>query len=188
MQTWLVHMRRPGQLLRELGPAGALTFQLLLAGNVLSALVHPLFMAVLAYDLLAQPLRAFGAMPTAALVFAATLLFGYASTIVLDAIGLRRRGLLAHAWVLCLTPAYWFLLALAAWRAVFQLWRDPTHWEKTEHGLAKTSRIAGSRIAPLPGPYPPAAPVNPARVMADSNRAMQQLTRLAQHIEVALAR
>jgi cellulose synthase/poly-beta-1,6-N-acetylglucosamine synthase-like glycosyltransferase len=162
MQTWLVHMRRPGQLLRELGPAGALTFQLLLAGNVLSALVHPLFMALLAYYLLSlPPLRAFGDVPAAVLVYVATLLFGYASNIVLDAIGLRRRGLLSHAWVLCLTPVYWFLLALAAWRALFQLWRDPTHWEKTEHGLARTSRTAGSRIAPIPSPDPPLAPVVP---------------------------
>jgi cellulose synthase/poly-beta-1,6-N-acetylglucosamine synthase-like glycosyltransferase len=193
MQTWLVHMRRPRQLLQELGLAGALTFQLLLAGNVLSALVHPLFMAVLAYDLFARnSLRAFGTMSNAAPVFAATLLFGYASTMVLDMIGLRRRGLLAQGWVLCLTPVYWLLLALAAWRALLQLWRDPTHWEKTEHGLAKTSRIrisrmAGSGIAPAPSSAPPPL-AGPAGTAADSNPAMQQLMGLARYIEVALPR
>jgi glycosyltransferase XagB len=147
MQTWLVHMRRPRRLLRDLNPAGAFTFQLLLAGNVLSALVHPFFMAGLCYVLLAEPpLRAVGAMGEVAPVYAATLLCGYASTMVLDAIGLRRRGLLHHAWVLILTPLYWFLLSLAAWRALFQLWRDPQRWEKTEHGLAKTSRMSSSRL------------------------------------------
>src|SRR4051794_9968425 len=34
------------------------------------------------------------------------------------------------------------LLSLAAWRALYQLARDPYRWEKTEHGLAKTSRMA----------------------------------------------
>src|SRR6202042_475688 len=78
-------------------------------------------------------------------VYAATLLCGYASTIVLDAIGLSRRGLLRHALVLVLTPLYWFLLSLAAWRALIQLWRDPQRWEKTAHGLARTSRMPETR-------------------------------------------
>ena len=144
MQTWLVHMRRPWRLVRELTLAGAVAFQLFLACNVLAALVHPIFMAGLCYSLLAaQPLQVVGTMH-AAPVFAATLLGGYASTIAIDLIGLRRRGLLAHAWALVLTPLYWFLLSLAAWRALWQLVCDPQRWEKTEHGLAKTSRLAAA--------------------------------------------
>lgn len=146
MQTWQVHMRRPVRLVGELGFGGAVTFQLFLACNVLAALVHPIFMAGLGYSLLANsllgtaPLQAIGAMDSAP-VFAATLLCGYLSTIILDVIGLKRRRLLAHAWVLVLTPLYWFLLSLAAWRALFQLLYDPQRWEKTEHGLARTSRL-----------------------------------------------
>ena len=144
MQTWLVHMRRPARSVRELNPAGAIAFQLFLACNVLAALIHPVFMAGLCWSLFAaSPLQLVGAMD-AAPVFVATLLCGYASTIALDVVGLRRRGLLAHAWVLLLTPLYWFLLSLAAWRALFQLIHDPQRWEKTEHGLARTSRLAES--------------------------------------------
>jgi len=142
MQTWLVHMRQPIRLMRELRPLGAIAFQLFLACNVLAALVHPVFMAGLAYAWLAAPSWQAGAILEAAPFFAATLLCGYLSTIVLDVIGLQRRGLLAQAWVLVLTPLYWFLLSLAAWRAVFQLIYDPQRWEKTEHGLARTSRLA----------------------------------------------
>lgn len=145
MQTWLVHMRRPVRLLRELSPAGSVVFQLLLVCNVFSALVHPLFMATLCYYLMAQPpLNAIAAMGHEATVFFATLLAGYASTVALELVGLRRRGLLAQAWVLLLTPLYWFLLSLAAWRALFQLLLAPQLWEKTEHGLAKSSRLAGA--------------------------------------------
>jgi hypothetical protein len=39
-------------------------------------------------------------------------------------------------------PVYWLLLSIAAWRALYQLVADPYVWEKTEHGLAKTSRLA----------------------------------------------
>ena len=142
MQTWPVHMRRPFQLSRDLKPAGAFTFQLLLAGNVLSALVHPLFMAMLGYQLLTRPpLRAIGEMGKPFGIYFATLLAGYASTIILDANGLRRRGLLRHGWALIFTPIYWFLLSWAAWRALYKLLRDPQAWEKTEHGLARTSRM-----------------------------------------------
>ncbi len=118
MQTLLVHMRRPRRLIRELTPAGAIAFQLFLACNVLAALVHPLFILGLCYALIAAPpLQAIAAMH-AAPVFAATLLGGYASTIALDVIGLKRRRLLSQAWVLAFTRLYWFLLSLAAWRAL----------------------------------------------------------------------
>jgi len=148
MQTWLVHMRRPHWLLRELKPAGAIVFQLFLACNVLSALIHPVFTAALCYSLLAAPpLQAIGAMGSVASVFAAAFLSGYASTIALDVVGLHRRGLLAQAWVLVLTPLHWFLLSLAAWRALFQLIFAPQRWEKTEHGLARTSRLAAATPA-----------------------------------------
>ena len=56
-------------------------------------------------------------------------------------LGLMRRGLLGTAWVLLLTPLHWLLLSLAAWRALYQLIVAPYVWEKTEHGLAKHSRL-----------------------------------------------
>lgn len=173
MQTWLVHMRRPLWLLRELSPVGAVMFQLLLVCNVLAALVHPLFMALLGYYLIARPpLEAVGAMGHEATMFIATLLAGYASTIALDLVGLRRRGLLAHAWVLLLTPLYWFLLSLAAWRALFQLLFAPQLWEKTEHGLAKTSRLTGklAKTKTHDRPRSVRTPTGPAEMMSASTR------------------
>ena len=52
MQTWLVHMREPRRLLRDLGLPGFLAFQLVVGGNALAALVHPLFLAGLVYGVL----------------------------------------------------------------------------------------------------------------------------------------
>ncbi len=177
MQTWLVHMRRPLRLLRELSPAGAVAFQLFLACNVLSALIHPLFMAALCYYLIVQPpLEAISAMGNEATVFFVTLLAGYASTVALDLVGLQRRGLLAHGWVLLLTPLYWFLLSIAAWRALFQLLFAPQLWEKTEHGLAKSSRLARTFDKAFANAKPSDKPRGirvaggPAAIMARSNR------------------
>ncbi|MEA2982262.1 MAG: glycosyltransferase XagB [Alphaproteobacteria bacterium] len=141
MQTWLVHMHSPFRLVRELRLPGFAVFQLLVGGTVLAALVHVLFAARLIWtlsvtaldDTMAQVLLGFDA---------ATLLSGYLISAALGLIGLARRRLLGCAWVLLLIPVYWLLLSLAAWRALFQLLRDPYRWEKTEHGLARTSRLA----------------------------------------------
>jgi cellulose synthase/poly-beta-1,6-N-acetylglucosamine synthase-like glycosyltransferase len=173
MQTWLVHMRRPLRLLRELSPAGAVAFQLFLACNVLAALIHPLFMAALCYYLIVQPpLAAISAMGQEATVFFVTLLAGYASTVALDVVGLHRRRLLAHGWVLLLTPLYWFLLSLAAWRAVFQLVLAPQLWEKTDHGLAKSSRLAKGFDDPKPPDRPRSVQIaaGPAAIISAATR------------------
>jgi len=34
-----------------------------------------------------------------------------------------------------LSPLYWVLISLAAWKAVWQLIVKPHYWEKTVHGL-----------------------------------------------------
>jgi hypothetical protein len=41
------------------------------------------------------------------------------------------------------------MLSLAAWRALFQLIFAPYVWEKTEHGLAKSSRLAAGMTRSL---------------------------------------
>jgi hypothetical protein len=138
MQTWLAHMRQPSRLLRDLGPAGFFTFQLIVGGNVLAALVHPLFMAALIYSV-ASGTPLWGAdnatVAILAAIYGMTVVIGYLTSAFLGWLGLSRRGLLATAWVLVLTPAHWLLLSLAAWRALYQLVTAPYAWEKTEHGL-----------------------------------------------------
>ncbi|MGI8527525.1 MAG: glycosyltransferase [Pseudolabrys sp.] len=140
MQTWLVHMREPRRLLRELGFPAFLTFQLMVGGNVLAALVHPFFIGWFVNALLSKD--PVWDTQGAAAFYGFTVLFGYFASAMLAAVGLFRRRLISSAWVLLLIPAHWLLLALAAWRALYQLLCDPYRWEKTEHGLARTSRAA----------------------------------------------
>jgi cellulose synthase/poly-beta-1,6-N-acetylglucosamine synthase-like glycosyltransferase len=144
MQTWAVHMRLPRRLLRELGLPGFLTFQLIVGGNALAALVHPLFIAALVYSTLrGLPMwrpDSDGAVILTAL-YATNIIIGYLTSAFLGWLGLVRRGLKPTAWVLLLTPVHWLLLSCAAWRALYQLAVAPYAWEKTEHGLAKSSRL-----------------------------------------------
>jgi glycosyltransferase XagB len=144
MQTWLVHSRSPRRLIRDLGWRGFAVFQLLVGGTVLAALVHSLFAALLVYEVIAgQSMTIY--------LYVITLVFGYAISAVLGWLGLWRRRLMGCAWALLLMPLYWLMLSLAAWRALYHLIRYPHHWEKTEHGLARTSRLT-SRI-PQPPPF-----------------------------------
>jgi cellulose synthase/poly-beta-1,6-N-acetylglucosamine synthase-like glycosyltransferase len=144
MQTWMVHMRHPIRLMRQLGIKSFLTFQLVVGGNVLAALIHPVFAGIMLYALAADvPLFGVNGIPRELTwAFMATLAAGYLVTVVVGLHGLKRRGLLTSAWWLGLVIIHWLLLSLAAWRAAFQLVLDPHRWEKTEHGLAQSSRLA----------------------------------------------
>jgi cellulose synthase/poly-beta-1,6-N-acetylglucosamine synthase-like glycosyltransferase len=153
LQTWAVHMRNPLKLWRDLGPGGFLVFQLVIGGAVLAALVHGVFATVLGWQiatgLLWSGKTGIFEHALAGLYFA-TLIIGYCLSGLLGFVGLSRRRLVTSAPWLLLLPFYWVLLSIAAWRAVFQLIRSPYHWEKTAHGLARTSRQAAVRDLPNP--------------------------------------
>lgn len=151
MQTWSVHMRSPRQLWRDAGTGGFFTLNIIVGGNVLTALAHPFLLGEIlvravmsAFD---SSVTSFFAKPFIEL-YLATIAAGYLSTVVIGMIGLARRNLLHEAWILLLTPIYWICLSIAAWRALYQLLAEPYHWEKTEHGLARHSRMASRSSRP----------------------------------------
>ena len=43
---------------------------------------------------------------------------------------------------------YWILISIAAYRALWQLIRDPFFWEKTQHGV---SQHAAAKLSPAGG-------------------------------------
>jgi glycosyltransferase XagB len=153
LQTWAVHMRNPVRLRRELRPGGFLVFQLVIGGTVLAALVHGIFAGVLAVQIATGLLwsdKASVFEQAFAGLYVATLITGYALSALLGFVGLSRRRLARSAPYLLLLPFYWLLLSFAAWRAVFQVMRSPYRWEKTAHGLARTSRQATATELPNP--------------------------------------
>ena len=161
MQTWLVHMRAPLRLLRELGLMNFIVFQLLVGGSVLAALLHAPAVGKLIFELCTD--RYGGGI--AVQFYLAILAVGYLVSALLGILGLAQRKLLGSAWVLLFIPVYWMLLSIAAWRALIQLIRDPYRWEKTEHGLARSSRLA-PRPHPAPARNTSAGRPRPPRVSA----------------------
>ena len=139
MQTWLVHMRQPRALARELSPATFAVTQILVVGMVLSSLLHALLLimvAGLAIELASG--FSFGLWQTPLLVLDLISIFlGYASFLLLGWVVLRpidRKGF----WkVVLFTPIYWVMLSGAAWCALVDLIRRPHHWAKTPHRRAR---------------------------------------------------
>lgn len=140
-------MRSPRRLWRDAGPGGFFMLNIFVGGNVLTALAHPLLIGEIlvrgAMSLVDDSVASFFAKPFIELYLAA-IAAGYLTTMIIGLNGLAKRGLLAEAWIMLLTPVYWVCLSIAAWRALYQFLTEPYRWEKTEHGLARHSRIAAS--------------------------------------------
>jgi cellulose synthase/poly-beta-1,6-N-acetylglucosamine synthase-like glycosyltransferase len=140
VQTWLVHMRAPRELWRQLGPRGFLGFQITVGGTILSALVHPWFYLLASIEfgagnLLARPESMLG-WPFWLIAWF-DLSAGYLASMALGLLAVRRRGYRSLLWQIPLMPLYWLLISAAAYRALWQFATAPFEWEKTEHGLGR---------------------------------------------------
>lgn len=164
LQTWLVHMRHPRVLLDTLGPASFVTTQVLFPCTIIAALsnillVMALVVAVVWLGVTGSLPPVYGAM---LLIDVANIVLGYGGFLAIGWLSLplkERRSLWKYA---LMTPFYWIMLSLAAWRAVWQIYRRPHHWEKTPHfpRRAKAQRTSDDRsdVAAAqrkkPGPEP----------------------------------
>ena len=114
-------------------------FQVMVGGTVLSALVHPWFYALAAFDLanhafLAQP--ALLGLPVW-LIASLSLGAGYLASMAVAFLALKQRGARQLFKQVPLMPLYWLLISGAAYRAIWQFMTDRFAWEKTEHGLSR---------------------------------------------------
>jgi cellulose synthase/poly-beta-1,6-N-acetylglucosamine synthase-like glycosyltransferase len=156
MQVCITHSRRPFRALRMLGPArffGAVTMTF---GPVVAALGYPFFTVLSLIGLIDGTLfRAEAPLEVVTAVLGIILFVaGLVAIVVPAAVALVRRrwwGLLPYVPLL---PFYYVMITLAAWRGLAELAMDPFRWNKTEHGLARTSR-AGMLTPDEAAPEPP---------------------------------
>ncbi len=134
MQTYLVHMREPKRLWRELGPSGFVAFQVTLGGMVLSALVHPWVYLGLAMAVATGYVSWASDNTIVVTLMLINVIVGYVAGIVLAVLALNHRGLSRLATAALLIPVYWLAISFAAYRALIELVQRPHHWEKTPHG------------------------------------------------------
>lgn len=138
IMTYAAHMRRPRQLLADLGPWRFFGMQMMFAGTVLQALLAPalLLMWLVAFGLVAPAQLG---LSSAALVPIAALGVLSESLMIMAAyLGLSRAGHgLNPAWIPTMM-VYNLLASLAAYKAVFEVLTKPFYWDKTAHGVFDT--------------------------------------------------
>jgi cellulose synthase/poly-beta-1,6-N-acetylglucosamine synthase-like glycosyltransferase len=138
MQTLLVHMRRPLQFVRSAGLLGLLGFIFFIGGTVLAGLLNPLFWLFYVIWLAASAANLDVIFPHALLYLCLfNLLAGNGAFTYLIMLAPIRRGWLGLIPYSFSLFGYWVLISLAAYRALWQLLRNPFYWEKTEHGLSQ---------------------------------------------------
>jgi cellulose synthase/poly-beta-1,6-N-acetylglucosamine synthase-like glycosyltransferase len=148
MQTFLVHTRRPLHLLRSTGPLGFLGFMFFIGGTVLSGLLNPLFWA-LYLVWLALATTGFDPVFPQFLLFLSlfNLLAGNGAFVFLLMLAPIRRGWLHLVPYSLSVAGYWVLISIAAYKALWQLLRNPFYWEKTQHGVSKHADLVNVREA-----------------------------------------
>ncbi len=151
VQTYLVHMRHPLTLWRELGTRGFLSFQLVVGGTFFVLLVNPLVWLLTALwfathwaviqQIFPAPIFYLGAI---------ALFFGNFTFAYLNMAGSLKRGYHGMVRYGLLSPLYWVLMSVAAWKGFLQLFYAPSYWEKTTHGLSghgAAERVLAEQLA-----------------------------------------
>ncbi len=138
MQTFLVHTRRPLHLVRTIGVTGFLGFVFFIGGTIVTGLFNPLFWLLYA-AWLTVAWGGFDILFPQALLFLSllNLLIGNGAFTYLSMLAPIRRGWLNLVPYSLSVPGYWALISVAAYRALWQLLRNPFHWDKTQHGRSR---------------------------------------------------
>ncbi len=143
IQTWLVYMRHPLRLLRDVGFRGFLSFQLMVGGAFIF-LLNPFFWALTTIFFLTRAGLIQDLFPGWVYFLAAAQLFlGNFVFMYLGMAAGSRRGSYGLAPYALMLPLYWGLMSIAAWKGFLQLFTNPFYWEKTEHGLDVSSSGSG---------------------------------------------
>lgn len=135
LQTWLVHMRHPYSLLRQVGFKGFVSFNLTM-GSAFVLLINPIFWALTTLYALTEWGAIEQVFPSPVFYTASLMLFvGNFAFVYLNVVGTLQRGDFGLTRTALLSPLYWGLMSIAAWKGFLQLFTNPFYWEKTEHGL-----------------------------------------------------
>lgn len=142
VQTFLVHMRSPRKLCKDLGAKNFVKLQLTFGTGAFIPLINPILWVVLAASLILPAY--FGWLIPSYLmplcVFNLTIgNLSYLTIYVVSCIKLEKRRYIPYALTM---PLYWALMSFAAWRGFLQLFTKPFHWDKTQHGVSKVAQPA----------------------------------------------
>ncbi|MEP3048750.1 MAG: glycosyltransferase family 2 protein [Roseibium sp.] len=142
LQTILVHSREPEQIVADLGLKRTLVLASLFLGTFLLIGLHPIFVAVILSHGMGLQQSPFFILesPVIAIMCVVAGSIGYLGTLAALWIGAIQRGYGVKIADVISVPFYWLLAGAAFYRAVWELFVSPYHWNKTEHGVSKTRR------------------------------------------------
>jgi cellulose synthase/poly-beta-1,6-N-acetylglucosamine synthase-like glycosyltransferase len=135
IQTYLVHLRQQRRLVRTMGLAKTLHFHFLFGATCFVLLVNPVYWALTVFWLATRHAWVSDFFPLGVLIIAlVSFLAGNAAFILAAMLAcLPRKNYRLIPWCL-LTPLYWLMLSIGAWKGALQLITAPFYWEKTPHG------------------------------------------------------
>ena len=136
MITATVHSRSLNNLRRTTGWRGLASMVLFIGGTPATFLINPIVLAWGAYGVFGFPLPNFRLVGPVTALNTFSLLFGNTTMILLSLMSVRRRRQWSLAGYAIFNPIFWLLHSVAAWRALWQMLRTPSEWEKTPHGLS----------------------------------------------------
>lgn len=136
LQTFLIQLRSPFVLVREIRLRGLLHLCAFVGGTPILAVLNPVFWVLTALWFIAQPGVLQEIFP-APIYYVGLVLWAFGNFLlwyltILTARHTRSEGLVLAA---ALVPVYWVMMSLAAAKAMWQLAISPSFWEKTTHGL-----------------------------------------------------
>jgi cellulose synthase/poly-beta-1,6-N-acetylglucosamine synthase-like glycosyltransferase len=137
LQTFLVHMRHPKKLMRDLGITQFLKFQLTFGGNIFVPIINSALWLLTAITLFTS-LTLYGLLPgyvQAISIF--NLAVGNLTYMMLYVAACIKRKKPRVIPFALLMPIYWLLISIASLRGLIQLIRKPFYWDKTPHGDSK---------------------------------------------------
>ena len=135
VQTFLVHIRHPLELIRKLGFKQTIYFILTFGFNILFPLVNPLLWAVTILTILFPAFTDPIFSPEVKTICEFNLILGNLVYIVLHIGPYVIKRNYTSIPIALIIPIYWVLMSYAAWKGTFQLITKPFYWEKTTHGL-----------------------------------------------------
>lgn len=147
IQTWLVHMRHPIQLIRDIGFKAFFSFQMVVGGNIFTVILNPVYWVItlswvlFRFDFISEifpgPIHYMGAF---------SLYFGNFAFTYMNVAGAMGRGYYDMVKTTLLSPIYWGLMSIGGWRGLIQVITKPHYWEKTIHGLSTPESKVDNKI------------------------------------------
>lgn len=134
MQTWLVPMRNPIRLWKDLGTANFAMFHLIIGGSTFVQLVNPILwlMTILYWTTGSEFIKELYPWPVLYLAVTTTIVGVFLVTFYSMIIGVLRREMYSNIFLPYFALIYNLFISFAAYRAVWDLLMK-AEWHKTSH-------------------------------------------------------